>query len=90
MKTTDMHGAVVTVGCKVRVLSIKPSVLRRVNEADAKAILSMVDQTLEVYEVDEYGCAWVSKKWEVDNGRSVSHSLSLNPSEMELQSDPHQ
>jgi hypothetical protein len=38
----------------------------------------------EVYEIDEYGTAWVEKSWGEGNGQSRSHHLSLDSDEMEV------
>ena len=44
----------------------------------------MKDAELEVYEVDEYGAAWVKKWWREDDDRTYSHSLALASTEMRL------
>ena len=44
----------------------------------------MVGETFEVYEVDEWGGAWVEKWWHESDDEGSSHSVGLSPSEMEL------
>ena len=51
---------------------------------EAAEIQSMKDATFPVYEIDEWGSAWVEKLWNAANGESSSHSLALAPSEMEV------
>jgi len=44
----------------------------------------MKGDELEVYEVDEFGAAWVKKWWRHGDDESYSHSLALSPEEMRL------
>jgi len=43
----------------------------------------MLGQVFEVDELDEYGQAWVTKWWVRGDGVSQSHSLGLDPDQME-------
>ncbi len=45
----------------------------------------MIGLELEVYEIDEYGQAWVEMQWAIGPGEIESHALGLAPNEMELQ-----
>lgn len=83
----DVNGAVVQVGTRVRVLKISPSVLSQLPESEAECARSMEGEVFEVYEIDEWGGAWVEKWWRTDDGTSSSHSLGLGPSQMEVVSD---
>lgn len=47
----------------------------------------MEGEVLEVYEIDEWGSAWVEKSWRTHDGTPVSHSLGLGPGQMEAVSD---
>ena len=49
-----------------------------------KARRSMQGEILEVYEVDEWGGAWVTQWWGARGGKAQSHSLALRPEEMEV------
>jgi len=44
----------------------------------------MIGKSLRVYEVDEYGQAWVEMEWEIAPGEIESHSLGLEPEKMEV------
>jgi hypothetical protein len=71
----DINGAVVRVGTRVRVLKISDAVLSQLPASEAEAARSMEGQVLEVYEIDEWGGAWVEQSWRASDGTSVSHSL---------------
>ncbi|MFL0807217.1 MAG: hypothetical protein K6L60_08015 [Oceanobacter sp.] len=80
----DKNGKEIKVGSRVRVLKIDQSLLDILPEDEADDVKSMLNEVLEVYEIDEYDCAWVEKWWSRGDGRSESHSLSLSSAEMEL------
>jgi hypothetical protein len=82
--TTDRHGHPVTVGMRVRVTGIDPSVTRDLPGAEGQDVASMLGEVFEVYEIDERGAAWVEKQWPQSDGASRSHSLALDPREMEV------
>ena len=80
----DRHGQPVGVGTRVRVLEL-PSFLKRDLPAEEwMDIQSMIGEVFEVYEIDEYGAAWVEKWWQVDDDGCHSHSLALAAHEMEV------
>jgi hypothetical protein len=83
----DINGTVVRVGTRVRVLKISPSVLAQLPESEAECARSMEGEVFEVYEIDEWGGAWVEKLWRTDDGTSSSHSLGLGPGQMEVVPD---
>ena len=80
----DINGTVVRVGTRVRVLKISPSVLSQLPESEAECARSMEGEIFEVYEIDEWGGAWVEKWWRAGDGTSSSHSLGLGPNQMEV------
>ena len=80
----DKHGTPVHVGTHVRVLRISESVLSQLPEDEAEAARAMEGEVLEVYEIDEWGGAWVEKSWRDSDGTSVSHALGLGPEQMEV------
>ena len=82
--TKDIDGNTVREGSIVQVLSIRPSVTARLPAKEQADVLSMKDAALEVYEIDEYGAAWVKKWWQGTGGSAYSHSLALAPAEMRL------
>ncbi len=80
----DVNGTPVYVGSRVRVLKMSPAVITSLSAADAAAVKSMEGGVFEVYEVDEWGGAWVKKSWHAADGRPLSHSLGLGPTQMEV------
>ena len=83
----DRKGNKVQVGSKVKITYTDPKFLASLPENERKDVTSMLDEVLEVYEIDEYGQAWVEKEWDRGNGVYESHSLALLPSEMEIVKD---
>jgi hypothetical protein len=77
----------VTVGTKVRVLGISDSLRRDLPAEEWRDLKTMVGEVFEVYEIDEYGAAWVEKWWHDSDGQSHSHSLALDSHEMEVVGD---
>ena len=80
----DIHGTIVRIGTRVRVLKISPSVLSQLPQSEADCARSMEGEVFEVHEIDEWGGAWVEKWWRAADGTSSSHSLGLGPSQMEV------
>lgn len=72
------------VGTLVRMLVVRPSVLARLAPDEVARVQSMRGDSCEVYEIDRWGSAWVTKLWDCGGGRSESHSLALAPDEMEV------
>ena len=83
----DINGDIVRVGMRVRVLEISSSILSQLPESEAECARSMEGEVFEVYEIDEWGGAWVAKMWRSDDGTTSSHSLGLGPGQMEVVSD---
>ena len=83
----DINGTPVRVGTRVRVLKISPSVLSQLPESEAECARSMEGEVFEVYEIDEWGGAWVEKSWLTDDGTATPHSLGLGPGQMEVVSE---
>ena len=79
----DKNGTEVRVGDFVRVIEI-PRDIVFFEEEEREHVNSMLGEVLEVEEIDEWGCAEVTKWWELGNGMSKSHSLHLSAHEMEL------
>ena len=81
---SDRNGKPVRVGTRVRVLSIPVGVTERLEPEEVPRVLSMVGEEFEVDEIDEYGCAWVTKCWKVERENQDAHSLALSANEMEV------
>jgi len=78
----DKNGRAVSVGSRVRVLSIPP-LAPDLDEDERGRVTSMLGEEFEVYEVDAYGRAWVEKWWHSGTDSATSHSLALESNEME-------
>lgn len=87
-EVVDINGEPVHVGTRVRVLKISDAILSQLSDADAEAARAMEGEILEVYEIDEWGGAWVEKSWHEADGSPVSHALGLGPEQMEVISSP--
>lgn len=80
----DCNNLPVKLGDKVRLLGVPAWLLKKLPGNEVKNLQSMVGKILIVDEIDEYGGVWVEMVWDLGNGITQSHSLSLNPKEMEL------
>ena len=81
----DKNGMPVRVGANVRLLELSGDWLEQLPDDEKSDVLSMIGEVHEVYEIDEYGLAWVSKSWpEESEGRYRAHSIGLSAHEMEI------
>ena len=71
----DRNGKKVLVDSRVRVVAIAAFLERDLPPEEWKCVRSMLGEVFEIYEIDEWGEAWVQYQ---------SHSLSLESDEMEL------
>jgi hypothetical protein len=83
-RAVDINGNIVKVGDFVRILAIEESVLADIDPKSQARVLSMINQNLAVYEVDQYDRAWVEQWWHEDSSNSTSHSLALDSQHIEL------
>ena len=79
--TVDSEGNVVNVGDSVRVISLPPIETDTDAPETAIRIASFVGERLDVYEIDEWGRAWVEKYW-AGTGHADAESLALEPENM--------
>jgi hypothetical protein len=87
-QSKDKHGRTVVVGAQVPLLELSPRFLESLPADELEDVRSMIGEVFDVYEMDEYGCAWVEKGWPIpDEGQYMSHSLALESHEMELVDD---
>jgi hypothetical protein len=85
----DRNGRNVSVGARVRIVSLSDSFLLSLPEDEIDDVRSMIGEVFEVYEIDKYGCAWVGKGWmNEDGGDYRGHSVALEPEEMEVVDEP--
>jgi hypothetical protein len=83
-QTVDRNGTPVAVGTIVRVLEVPESLLAKLPAEETAEVISMRGAAFSVYEIDQWGSAWVEKWWNVGEEHPFSHSLALAPSEMEV------
>ena len=81
----DHSGLIVKVGDKVRVLSLSGQWFDDLPAEERPLVESMIGEIFEVQEIDKYGQPWVRKRWpNEEEGTCQSHSIALEPSEMEF------
>ena len=80
----DRVGRVVERGDKVRLLTIRPSILKRLAGSELADVSSMLGQVLEVFDVYDDGLVWVSLSWLRDDGTHEIHSVAVDPEAIEL------
>ena len=81
----DRDGRIVRVGSRVRIVSLSQSFLDSLPDDEKDDVKSMIGEVFEVYEIDEYGSAWVGKGWSLEGGEAYKgHHVALEPAEMEL------
>lgn len=81
----DINGKSVSLGDKVRILSLSGRWLDELPEKEKAEVRSMIGEVFEVEEIDEHGQAWVFKSWSTDSeDEYYGHSVALDPNEMEL------
>jgi hypothetical protein len=83
-ETQDINGAPVRVGTRVRVLKMSDEIITQLSQTEADCVRSMEGEEFEVYEIDEWGGAWVETLWKSGAGEAQSHSLGLGPEQMEV------
>jgi hypothetical protein len=87
----DRNGNLVTVGARIRLLSLSGGWLDDLPAEEKFAVLSMIGSIFEVEEIDEYGHPWIRKSWpDTGAGTCHSHSIALEAREMELVDEPAQ
>jgi hypothetical protein len=87
----DKNGTVVTVGQFVRVLGLSGDWFDKLPADERADVESMIGEVFSVEEIDEYGQPWVRKAWPNEaEGVCHSHSIALEPNEMELVSNHEQ
>lgn len=84
----DKNGTKIAVGQRVRVLGLSGDWFDKLPTDERADVESMIGEVLPVEEIDEYGQPWVRKAWPNEaEGTCRSHSIALEPDEMELVSE---
>jgi hypothetical protein len=81
---SDRLGRPVNVGTKVRVLEVGRALKQGLPLDEWHELETMIGEVFEVFEVDEYGSAWVEKLWRDGDGLSRSQTLALRAHELEV------
>ena len=72
----------------MRLVSLSGKWLDELPDDEKQDVLSMIGEVFEVEEIDEHGHPWVRKSWPHEaEGKCHSHSIALEPQEMELVDD---
>lgn len=80
----DINGINVKVGSHVKILSLNPDDFSHLEQKGLEEVMSMIGEILKVYEVDQYGQAWVTKEWWYAEDDMMSHSIGLSSNEFEV------
>jgi len=80
----DRNGLIVEQGDFVRLLTIRPSILKRLTGSELADVSSMLGQVLEIFDVYDDGLVWVSLSWPRDDGTTEIHSIAVDPEAIEL------
>lgn len=59
----DKNGRTVTVGSRVRIVSLSGDWFDNLPKDEIPDVHSMIGEVFEVEEIDEYGSPWVRKSW---------------------------
>ncbi|HVY05545.1 MAG TPA: hypothetical protein VHB46_06175 [Burkholderiales bacterium] len=80
----DRNGNAVRIGDRVRLLTIRPSILKRLTGSEHTDVASMVGRELEVFDVYDNGQVWVSLSWDRGDGQTELHSIAVDVEAIEL------
>lgn len=81
----DRNGKPVQLDSLVRIVALSGDWLESLPSDEKDDVLSMIGEVFVVEEIDEYGHPWVRKSWSDETeGTCKSHSVALEPQEMEL------
>ena len=84
LEAKDCAGRPVTVGCRVRVLTLSAEFIDSLPIDERAPVSEMIGDVFEVDEIDDLGRAWVTKMWDRGDGTYDGHGIALDPSETEL------
>lgn len=80
----DTHGEKVEIGSYIKIISLDPKDFSYLEKERLSQIMNMIGEVFKVYEIDEYGQAWVEKVWESTEEDYFSDSIGLRRNEFEL------
>ena len=65
-------------------LAIPAGVAEKLEPEEFQRVKSMVGEVFKVDDIDEHGCAWVTKWWKSGRDAQNAHCLALSAHEMEV------
>ena len=80
----DRNGIEVMEGDLVRLLAIRPSIIKRLAGSELADVSSMLGQTVSVFDVYDDGLVWVSISWKRLDGFTELHAIAVDPEAIEL------
>jgi hypothetical protein len=84
MNGRDKLGNEIEIGDKVRVSSIRPSILRGLPILERNQIESMAQRAVEVFDVYDDGQIWVSMIWPLGTNQYGVHAIAVDSDGIEL------
>jgi hypothetical protein len=81
----DRNGRTIGIGTRVRLLNLSGAWFDQLPPDEKSDVESMIGEVFRVYDIDEYGQAWVSKEWtdEAEDG-IMSHSVAPSSEEIQI------
>lgn len=80
----DRNGDLVSIGDRVKLLEIRPSILARLQGQERSDVGFMLGRELSVFDVYDNGQVWVILEWQRDEGVVESHSIAVDSHSIEL------
>jgi hypothetical protein len=80
----DKHGQAVSEGDSVRLLAIRPSIVKRLLGSELSDVSSMLGQVVKVFDVYDDGLVWVSAIFPRADGTTEIHAIAVDPDAIEL------
>jgi hypothetical protein len=86
--TKDRNGKAVTVGARVRLVTLSGTWVEELPLEERADVASMIGAVFTV-EIDEDGDVWVEQRWDDGDGVSHGHSIRLDPMKWSLSMTLH-
>ncbi|MBI1771120.1 MAG: hypothetical protein HYR68_01925 [Burkholderiales bacterium] len=80
----DRNGHIVKEDDEVRLLAIRPSIIKRLAGSELADVSSMLGQTVKVFDVYDSGLVWVRMKWKRPDGLIEIHAIAVDAEAIEL------
>ncbi|MES2039301.1 MAG: hypothetical protein V4495_15830 [Pseudomonadota bacterium] len=80
----DRNGHIVRDDDYVRLLAIRPSIIKRLAGSELADVSSMLGQTVKVFDIYESGQIWVSMEWRRPDGLTEMHAIAVDTEAIEF------